>query len=72
MDPNIVERNHIAKIINACSCVSRYVKERGYSAALASVKIKTLSALFCLRVSSSGNMLNHKKATFKIHAVYSD
>lgn len=31
MDPNIVGRNHVAKIIKASPRVSRYVKEKGCS-----------------------------------------
>ena len=34
MDPNIVGRCRVAKIINASPCVSRYVKETGCSAVL--------------------------------------
>lgn len=41
MDPNIVGSHLVAKIINACSCVSRYVKETGCSTVLETGKNKT-------------------------------
>ncbi len=40
MDPNIIGRHHVAKIINASPCVSRYVKETGCSTVLETGKKK--------------------------------
>lgn len=44
MDPNIVGSNHVAKIINASPCVSRYVKETGCSSVLETGKNKITPA----------------------------
>lgn len=63
MDPNIVWKNHIAKIINSFLHVSRYEKVPGCIPVLETVKNRirlSSAALFCLRVSSSGNLLNNK------------
>lgn len=47
MDPNIVGRHHVHKIINASAFVSRYVKEKGCSTVLESEK-NTITLTKCI------------------------
>lgn len=68
MDPNIVRRHRVAKIINASPCVSRYVKETGCSSVLETGKHK-ITLTECIVLLQSELQWQHGEP--QSHAVYS-